>query len=121
MIHLLLRVDPTYIRRVPYIPTVNFPPVLRAAEAGINISLAKAILGGEVEVPALNGKLTMKIPAGTQCGKTFRLNGKGLPDLHSRDIGDELVKVEIEIPTRLSTQQRRLIEEFAHLNGEDRR
>jgi molecular chaperone DnaJ len=85
----------------------------------VNISLAKAILGGEVEVPALDGKVTMKIPAGTQCGKTFRLNGKGMPDLHSRDIGDELVKVNIEIPTRLTAQQRQLIEEFARLNGEN--
>ena len=87
----------------------------------VNISLAKAILGGEVEVPALDGKLSMKIPAGTQCGKTFRLKGKGIPDLHSRDTGDELVKVDIEIPTRLTAQQRQLIEEFARLNGEDRR
>ncbi|MBU4251452.1 MAG: molecular chaperone DnaJ [Candidatus Omnitrophica bacterium] len=85
----------------------------------VNISLAKAILGGEVEVPALGGKLMMKIPAGTQCGKTFRLKGKGMPDLHSRDIGDELVKVDIEIPVRLTAQQRQLIEEFARLSGED--
>ena len=85
----------------------------------VSISLAKAVLGGEVEVPALDGKLTMKIPAGTQCGKTFRLKGKGMPDLHSRDIGDELVKVDIEVPTRLTTQQRQLIEEFARLSGED--
>ncbi|MCX5698687.1 MAG: molecular chaperone DnaJ [Candidatus Omnitrophica bacterium] len=85
----------------------------------VNISLAKAVLGGEVEVPALDGKLMMKIPAGTQCGKTFRLNGKGMPDLHSRDIGDELVKVDIEIPTRLTAQQRQLIEEFARSSGED--
>lgn len=85
----------------------------------VSISLTKAILGGEVEVPALDGKLMMKIPAGTQCGKTFRLKGKGLPDLHTRDIGDELVRVEIEIPTRLSLRQRQLIEEFARLNGEE--
>ena len=85
----------------------------------VNISLAKAILGGEVEVPALDGKLMMKIPAGTQCGKTFRLHGKGMPDLHSRDMGDELVKVDIEIPTKLTAQQRKLIEEFACLNGEN--
>lgn len=87
----------------------------------ITISLAKAILGGEVEVAALDGKLKMRIPSGTQCGKTFRLKGKGIPDLHSNDIGDELVKVDIEIPTKLSPQQRRLIEEFSRLNGEDRR
>lgn len=85
----------------------------------VNISLAKAILGGEVEVPALEGKLTMKIPAGTQCGKTFRIHGKGIPDLHSREMGDELIKVDIEIPTRLSAQQKQLIEEFARLNGEN--
>jgi molecular chaperone DnaJ len=84
----------------------------------VNISMAKAILGGEVEVPALDGKLMMRIPAGTQCGKTFRLHGKGLPDLHSREMGDELVKVNIEIPTRLTAQQKQLIEEFARLNGE---
>jgi len=87
----------------------------------VNISLTKAVLGGEVEVPALDGKLMMKIPAGTQCGKTFRLKGKGIPDLHSRDTGDQLVKVDIEIPTRLSPQQKRLIEEFARLNQEDKR
>jgi molecular chaperone DnaJ len=85
----------------------------------VTISLAKAVLGGEVEVPALEGKLTMKVPAGTQCGKTFRLKGKGLPDLHSREIGDELVKVDIEIPSRLTSAQRQLIEEFARLSGED--
>ncbi len=85
----------------------------------VNISLAKAVLGGEVQVPTLGGRLTMKIPAGTQCGKTFRLKGKGIPDLHSREVGDELVKVEVDIPVRLSSQQRQLIEEFARLNGED--
>jgi molecular chaperone DnaJ len=61
----------------------------------------------------------MKIPAGTQCGKTFRLKGKGIPDLHSRDMGDELVKVDVEIPLRLSSAQKQLIEEFARLSGEE--
>ncbi|MBU0547443.1 MAG: molecular chaperone DnaJ [Candidatus Omnitrophica bacterium] len=84
----------------------------------VNISLAKAVLGGEVEVLALEGKLTMKIPPGTQCGKTFRLKGKGIADLHSQDIGDELVKVNIEIPVKLSIQQKQLMEEFARLSGE---
>jgi molecular chaperone DnaJ len=87
----------------------------------VSISMAKAVLGGEVDVPALEGRLTMKIPPGTQCGKTFRLKGKGLPDLHSHDIGDELVRVDIEIPVKLSSRQRQLIEEFASLNGEDLR
>lgn len=85
----------------------------------VSISMSKAVLGGEVEVPSLEGKLTMKIPAGTQCGKTFRLKGKGLLDLHSHDLGDELVKVNIEIPERLSGRQRQLMEEFAKLSGDD--
>jgi len=83
----------------------------------VTISLAKAVLGGEVDVPALEGRLTMKVPAGTQCGKIFRLKGKGIPDLHSRDIGDELVRVNIDIPVRLSSRQRQLMEEFARLGG----
>jgi len=85
----------------------------------IKISLSKAILGGEVQVPTLNGKVDMKIPSGTQSGKVFRLKEKGIPDVHGRGIGDELVRVIVEIPTRLTAEQRRLIEEFARLSGED--
>jgi molecular chaperone DnaJ len=85
----------------------------------ITINLSKAILGGEIEVPTLNGKVSMKVPIGTQSGRIFRLKEKGIPDLHGRGIGDELVKVNVEIPTRLTPEQRRLIEEFARLSGED--
>jgi len=85
----------------------------------ITTSISKAILGGEVEVPTLNGKVKMKIPAGTQSGKIFRLKEKGIPDLHGRGIGDELVSVNVQIPTHLTPEQRRLIEEFARLCGED--
>jgi len=85
----------------------------------INISLSKAILGDAVEVPTLNGKVSMKIPAGTQSGRIFRLKEKGIPDLHGRGNGDELVRVNVEIPTRLTSEQRRLIEEFAKASGED--
>ncbi len=84
----------------------------------VSISLSKAVLGGEVEVPSLEGRLTMKIPPGTQVDKIFRLKGKGMPDLHSRDFGDELVRVNIEIPVKLSAQQRQLMEEFARVSGE---
>jgi molecular chaperone DnaJ len=86
----------------------------------ITISLSKAILGAEVEVPTLNGKVSMKIPSGTQSGKIFRLKEKGIPDLHGKGIGDELVRVNVEIPDRLTPQQRQLIEEFARISGEDR-
>jgi len=85
----------------------------------ITITLSKAILGAEVEVHTLEGKVEMKIPAGTQSGKIFRLRGKGIPDLHGRGTGDELVRVNIEIPAKLSPEQRKLIEEFARLSGED--
>ena len=85
----------------------------------IFISLSKAILGAEVEVRTLDAKVAMKIPAGTQSGKIFRLKEKGIPDLHGRGKGDELVRVNVEIPTRLSSEQRRLIEEFSRISGED--
>jgi molecular chaperone DnaJ len=85
----------------------------------IEINLSKAILGGEVEVPTLGGRAMMKIPAGTQSGRIFRLKEKGITDLHGRGQGDELVKVDVQIPTHLSPQQRRLIEEFAELSGEN--
>jgi molecular chaperone DnaJ len=85
----------------------------------INIGLVKAILGGEVEVPTLDGRVKMKIPAGTQSESIFRLKGKGLPDLHSGVRADELIKVTVDIPKRLTSEQRRLVEEYARLSGED--
>ncbi|MDP3803987.1 MAG: DnaJ C-terminal domain-containing protein, partial [Candidatus Omnitrophota bacterium] len=85
----------------------------------MNIGLTKAILGGDMEVPTLHGKATMRIPPGTQSGKVFRLRGKGIPDVHGRGQGDELVKVDVEIPVRLNSAQRKLIEEFAKASGED--
>ncbi|KPK98936.1 MAG: hypothetical protein AMJ95_01340 [Omnitrophica WOR_2 bacterium SM23_72] len=85
----------------------------------ITTSLTKAVLGGEIEVTTLNGKVTMKIPPGTQSGKIFRLKQKGIPDVHGRGIGDELVKVNVEIPARLNSEQRRLMEEFARASGEE--
>jgi len=85
----------------------------------IHISLVKALLGGEVLVPTLEGKVEMKIPAGTQSGRIFRLKEKGVPDVHDREQGDELVKVNVEIPTKLSPEQRRLIEEFARISAEE--
>jgi len=85
----------------------------------VDISLSKAILGAIIEVPTLSGHVEMKIPAGTQSGKIFRLREKGIADLHGRGIGDELVRVNVGIPTSLTNEQRRLIEEFAKLSGED--
>ncbi len=84
-----------------------------------SISITKAILGGEAHVPTLDGKVEMKIPPGTQSGKIFRLKEKGMPDVHSGVFGDELVRVNVEIPKKLTPEQRKLIEEFALISGED--
>lgn len=84
----------------------------------ISVSMVKAVLGGTVSVPVLKGHVDMKIPPGTQGGKIFRLKGKGMPDIHGRGTGDELVRVNVEIPDRLSAEQRKLMEEFARLSGE---
>lgn len=85
----------------------------------VPISYALAALGGEVEVPTLSGKIMMKIPAGTQSGKIFRLRGKGIAHLHDRGIGDELVKVQVEVPTELNAEQKRLLKEFARISGDN--
>jgi molecular chaperone DnaJ len=84
----------------------------------ISISLSKAILGTEVEVPTLTGKVKMKIPPGTESEKTFRLSNKGMPKRGSTTFGDELVTVHVEIPKTVTPKQRQLIEEFARLSGE---
>ena len=80
--------------------------------------MVKAILGSETEVPTLEGSVKMKIPAGTQSGRIFRLKGKGIPDVYGHGQGDELVRVDVEIPQNLNAQQRRIIEEFAKVSGE---
>jgi len=85
----------------------------------VPISYAAAALGGEVEVPTLSGKIMMKIPAGTQTGKIFRLRGKGVAHLHDRGIGDELVKIQVEVPTELNAEQKRLLKEFSRVSGEN--
>ena len=81
--------------------------------AEVTVSLPGAILGTETPVPTMNGSVIMTIPAGTQSGTIFRLKGKGMPILKTKGTGDELVKVNVEIPRRLTERQRQLIEEFA--------
>lgn len=83
------------------------------------VSFIMAALGGEVSVPTLHGNVTMKIPEGTQSGKVFRLKGKGMTQLRSNTIGDQYVKVMIQVPSRLSAEQKKLIEDFARITGEE--
>jgi molecular chaperone DnaJ len=83
------------------------------------ISFAQAALGDEVEVPLVDGKTTMlKIPPGTQSGRSFRLKGMGVPVVHSSARGDQHVIVKVVTPTNLSPEQKRLLEEFARLEKE---
>jgi molecular chaperone DnaJ len=70
-------------------------------------------------VPTLEGKIKMKVPSGTQSGKSFRLRGKGIVTLRGSGRGDQLVRVIVETPRHLSPKQRALLEEFARLDGED--
>lgn len=83
------------------------------------VSFVKAALGSDVSVPTLTGNVSMKIPAGTQSGKIFRLREKGMPDLHSGQHGDQYVRVMIQVPTNLSSEQRRILEEYARVSGDD--
>lgn len=85
----------------------------------IPISFAQAALGGSIEVPTLDGKVQMQLPAGTQTGKVFRLRGKGVPALHGYGRGDQRVRVVVETPTSLTKKQRELLEAFAQEAGED--
>lgn len=72
-----------------------------------------AVLGGEIEVPTLDGKIKMKIPPGTESNKTFRIKNKGMPDLHNPNRhGDGYVKVTIAVPTKLTEKQKALLREF---------
>jgi len=85
----------------------------------VPISFTQAALGSEIEVPTLEGRVKMTVPAGTQSGKIFRLKSKGIADLHGRSRGDEHVRVVVETPTHLNIQQKKILEEFAKISGED--
>jgi molecular chaperone DnaJ len=85
----------------------------------VPISFTTAALGGEVEVPTLEGRAHLKIPAGTQGATVFKLRGKGIPTLNSSQRGDLMVRVLVEVPTKLNGEQRRKLEEFAGLMGDD--
>lgn len=81
------------------------------------VSFVQAALGANVEIPTLDGKVTMKIPPGTQGGKTFRLKERGLQRVDGYGKGDQYVRVSVSIPTHLSEEQRRLLAEFARSSG----
>ncbi len=78
----------------------------------LEINFSQAVMGDYFEIPTLDGKVKLKIPAGIQSGKIIKLSGKGLPHLHGRGQGDQLVVVKVKIPERITRKQKRIIEEM---------
>jgi molecular chaperone DnaJ len=85
----------------------------------LSINVAQAALGAEIEVPTVDGLSKLTIPAGTQPGKTFLVKGKGIPHLRGSGRGDQLVIIGVEVPTRLTGDQRKLLEQLAQTLGSE--
>ncbi|MBI9045512.1 MAG: molecular chaperone DnaJ [Anaerolineaceae bacterium] len=85
----------------------------------LDVNVAQATLGADIEVPTLNGLEKLRIPSGTQPGKIFILRGKGVPYVRGSGRGDQKVIVNVDIPTRLTTEQQDLFEQLAKTLGED--
>jgi molecular chaperone DnaJ len=84
----------------------------------VPIGFTQATLGAEINVPTLNGKAKLRIPKGTQTHTIFRLKGKGLPRLHSYGRGNELIRVIVRTPKKVTSKQKQLITELAKELGE---
>jgi len=82
----------------------------------VPVTLPEALLGAKIEVPTIDGKATMTLPAGTQNGRRFRLRGKGAPALQGGGRGDHYVTVQVVLPEQLDARSRELLEEFAARN-----
>lgn len=85
----------------------------------VPISFPQAALGADIEVPTLDGNAKLRIPAGTPSGQTFFLKGKGSPVLGSRQRGNQVVKVNVAVPRKLTPRQKELLEEFSALGVDD--
>jgi molecular chaperone DnaJ len=85
----------------------------------LDINVAQATIGAEVDVPTVDGPVKLKIPGGTQPGKVLRLRSKGVPHLRGNGRGDQLVLINVAIPTQLNTEQRELFEQLAQSLGSE--
>lgn len=108
-LHLLIRVEPHPIF------TRDGADVL----CTVPVSFPQAVLGAQFEVPTLDGKVTLKLPAGTQSGRVLRLRGKGIVVFGGAGKGDQLVRILVEVPEKISRKQRKLIEDLAQEMGTD--
>jgi molecular chaperone DnaJ len=85
----------------------------------IPVSITQASLGSEITVPTLEGVTKIRVPEGTQTGKVFRLRGKGIPNVQGYGKGDQHVRIVIETPTKLNSEQKELLKKFAKISGEE--
>jgi curved DNA-binding protein len=87
--------------------------------ADVPVPLTTAVLGGEVQVPAISGDVALKIPPGTQNGRRFRLRGKGMPELKDPNRhGDLFCAINVRLPTDLSDEERQLFERLRQIRGD---
>jgi DnaJ-class molecular chaperone len=85
------------------------------------ISVSEAVLGGKIDVPSLDGTITLTIPPGTSSGQRLRLRGRGLPSLGGGGRGDQYVEVKVVVPRAVDERSQQLIREFAQRNPQDPR
>ena len=85
----------------------------------VPLSFPQAAIGAEIDVPTLDGTSNLKIPSGTPSGRIFHLKGKGIQKLGGHGRGDQIVRVYIDVPKKLTPRQKELLEEFAKINGDD--
>jgi len=78
----------------------------------LSVNIAQAVMGTEMEIPTLTGKVNLKIPAGSQSGKLLRLRGKGIPRINSHMVGDQMVKIQVETPLKPSKQEKELYKQL---------
>ncbi len=84
----------------------------------VPVTFTQAALGSQIQVDSLDGKVPLSIAAGTQSGTTYRLRSRGMPSVRGTGRGDELVTVHVVVPTKMSRRERELLEEFAHIAGD---
>ncbi|MBO5167877.1 MAG: molecular chaperone DnaJ [Phascolarctobacterium sp.] len=85
----------------------------------VPINIVQATLGADIKVPTLDGQVTMKIPEGTQPGKVMRIKGKGIPSLRNSSRGDQLVRIKVVVPTKLSDKQKDALRKFADISKDN--
>lgn len=85
----------------------------------VPINIVQATLGADIKVPTLDGQVTMKVPEGTQPGKVLRLKGKGIPSLRGGNRGDQLVRIKVVVPTKLSDKQKDALRKFADISKDN--